>query len=68
MTVQIVHALSKQQAAELRRLIGAFVRESLSDSWKSGGDPDDVPVIEAELAASKARLERFIIHLMKSGE
>lgn len=40
----------------VERLIGA----EIADSWKGGGDPDDIPEIERELRLARRELERFL--------
>lgn len=44
----------------LRIMINTYVEHSIADSWKGGGDPHDVPVIEAQLKLIKAQLMTHI--------
>lgn len=44
----------------LRSLIYQYAEAHEADSWKGGGDPADVPVIEANLALAYARMNRHI--------
>jgi hypothetical protein len=41
-------------------LIAAYTEASIQESWKGGGDPLDVPVLEAELALARLKLEAHI--------
>ena len=66
--IQIQHSLSDQQAQQLHTLIAAYVEAQIADSWKGGGDPNDIPIIEAEAEVAKLKLERFIAKLVESGK
>lgn len=44
----------------LMRFIQNYADAQEANSWKGGGDPADVPVIEAQLQLAKAQLEQFI--------
>lgn len=41
-------------------LIKEHVEVSIAESWKGGGDPDDMPVLEKELELSGLRLATHI--------
>jgi hypothetical protein len=41
----------------LRLCIAQHAAAQVADSWSGGGDPLDVPVLEAEAKAAAARLE-----------
>lgn len=47
--------LTPRQAAKMRRLLSAYIRASIDDSLKGGGHPEDVSLIEAELAYAKVK-------------
>lgn len=46
----------KQLQAAIRRL----VRAEINNSWKGGGDPDYIPLIEKELKSAKRSLRNII--------
>lgn len=66
--VRVESSLSSDQASRLHELISELVAAEVADSWKGGGDPVDVPVVEAELALAKANLVNFIAKLVRNGE
>lgn len=66
--IQVQHSLSEAQAEQLLALIAAHVQAQVADSWCGGGDPDDIPLIEAEAKVAQARLERFIAKLVQAGK
>ena len=45
---------------ELKSLISDFAAVSVAESWKGGGDPADVSVLEARLTLATLRLEAHI--------
>jgi len=55
--------ISKAQADKLRTLIADYAEDKVADSWKGGGDPSHIPLIEQDLATSKRKLEEFIHEL-----
>ncbi len=57
--------ITKNQANHLKTLIRQLVQAELADSWKGGGDPDDVPDIEKELIKCKRQIKQYIEHLQK---
>lgn len=46
--------------ARLRRAIGRYTRAYNADSWKGGGDPDDIPAIEQELRSARKALSALL--------
>jgi len=46
--------------ARLGALIQAYADAQEADSWKGGGDPSEVPVIEARLQLARAELNAHI--------
>jgi hypothetical protein len=65
--VQIRHGLSTEQAHQLMELVGAHAQAQVADSWKGGGDPVDIPVIELEAKLAEAELVRFVTKLVQEG-
>ncbi len=51
---------NEQMWNKLGKLINAYAEAYASDAMKGGGDPIDVPVIEAELVAANARVNAQI--------
>lgn len=51
--------------ATLEELITAFADAQESDSWKGGGDPEYIPVIEAELELAKLKLRTHIDYMRR---
>ncbi len=51
------------QAQRLKRLIDERVKAAIAESWSGGGDPADVPALEAALKLAEAKLEHYINHL-----
>lgn len=66
--IRVQHSLSEAQASELRTLIAAHVTAQVSDSWAGGGDPLDVPVVQAAAALAEAELGAFIARLVRDGK
>lgn len=62
--IQIEHSLSAAQAETLLDLVSTLVAAEVAHSWKGGGDPCDIPVIEAELALARAKLDAFVTRLV----
>ncbi len=60
--------ITKEQAAQLRRMIEAYKFAHEVDSWKGGGDPEDVPAIEKRLKEADARLYQFIKSITEGGK
>lgn len=61
-------SLTPKQAEELHRLIRSLVRAEVADSWKGGGYPDDIPIIEGELKAARIRIKLYINRLTKGAK
>jgi len=53
----------KSQAAALRKRIKRYANAKIDDSWKGGGDPNDIPEIERELRVAKQNLDNYINRL-----
>lgn len=51
----------------LRRLISEYVDAAIAESWKGGGDPAEMPLLEAREQLAKAQLEVHI-HRMERDE
>lgn len=45
-----------QLKVTLRFLISEYVDAAVAESWKGGGDPADIPVLDAQLELAKAKL------------
>lgn len=65
--IQIESSLTKKQAEQLRRCINAYVKASIAYSWRGGGDPLDIPCIEANYKLQKAALDAFINKFVRYG-
>jgi hypothetical protein len=62
-STKIPTAWEKERArdfGQLRLLVAAYADASIADSWKGGGDPSDVPIIEKELELATLKLNRHI--------
>lgn len=57
--------MTPEQARKLRRLIRQYALAKVEDSWKGAQDPQDRPVVEAELKAAAKKLDAFINHQIK---
>lgn len=66
--IQVQHSLSAAQAKTLRILIREHAQAQVALSWAGGGDPLDVPSLEASAALAAANLEAFIARLVRDGE
>lgn len=55
--------LTKAEAAKLRRAVTRYVRARIEHSWKGGGDPADIPAINAEYKAARIAYHSTIAHL-----
>jgi hypothetical protein len=53
-TLQHRIPLTRTQAAKLRRALTTLLRATIDDTWKGGGDPADIPLIESELRSARA--------------
>jgi len=65
--IQIRHGLSKELGEQLMKLVGEHVQAQVAESWKGGGDPTDIPIIEAEAALAEAKLVKFVTNLVREG-
>lgn len=52
--------ITKLQRRALQRAIRALVKAEIADSWKGGGYPDDIPIIEEELLDAKRALTQLL--------
>lgn len=50
--------MTLNQRNRITRAINKYVRAFDADSWKGGGDPADIPAIEARLRQAKKQLKR----------
>lgn len=53
-------AKSPNKWEQLSTLIQEYADAQEADSWKGGGDPDAIPVVEAQLQLARARLNAHI--------
>lgn len=49
----------------LQRKIHRYVKAAIADSWKGGGDPEDIPDIEQEYQAASELVFWEIWHLFE---
>lgn len=52
------------QAQCLKKLVIELVKAAVAESWSGGGDPADIPALEAQLALAQAKLDHYINHLV----
>lgn len=52
----------------LAQLITKYADAAIDDSWKGGGDPDSIPVIEAQLQLAAAELTAHIALMKRTFE
>ena len=52
--------MTPAQAKELRKSITLLVKAAIADSWKGGGDPSDIPLIETELECANLRVQSLL--------
>lgn len=55
--------ISKSQKRAIQRAVRQLVKAEVNDSWKGGGNPADIPIIEMELKETKARFHRLLNRL-----
>jgi len=48
------------QAKQLRAAVRKLVRAEIADSWKGGGYPEDMPIIEADLIVARAQFDAIL--------
>jgi hypothetical protein len=65
--IQVRHGLSAELGHQLMEMVGKHVQAQVADSWKGGGDPVDVPIIELEAKLAEAELVRFVTRLVQEG-
>ena len=53
-------SLTLSQRKTLHRKITAYVVAAIRDSWAGGGDPADVPLLEANLNITERDLSSYI--------
>lgn len=56
------------QRRRLVTLLHKYAQAIVNDSWKGGGDPADIPEIEAELINAKRNLDHYLDILEKRTE
>ena len=52
--------ITGEQSDHLVNLISDYVSASIDDSWKGGGDPAEIPEIEANLALASKKLNEYL--------
>jgi hypothetical protein len=52
--------MSPLEAKKLKRAIRQLVLAEIADSWKGGGYPEDIPIIEEELRRARIRVSVII--------
>ena len=52
--------------ARLVRLIQQYAAASVAESWKGGGDPDDIPVLEMRLRLTRAEVNAELARLRRA--
>lgn len=50
----------------LRTLIGAYAKASIGESWKGGGDPLDLEVLELRLKLAELELNNHISRMQEA--
>ena len=48
--------------ARIQKVIDRLIKAEIEDSWKGGGDPEDIPEIEKELRRARASFEKLLKH------
>lgn len=48
------------QAARIKRAVTRLIKAEVADSWKGGGDPNDIPAIEAELKLARKHFDEVL--------
>lgn len=46
--------------ARIDKVVQRLIKAELEDSWKGGGDPEDIPDIELELRRAKRAYEKLL--------
>jgi len=52
--------ITYEKSQRLSQLIAAYCAAAVAESWKGAGYPDDMVVLEQELAAAKNELDVFV--------
>ncbi len=52
--------MTPSQAATLKKAITALCKAAIADSWKGGGDPSDIPLIETDLECANLRVQSLL--------
>ncbi len=60
--------LNGKEAAKLKRLIRRFANAQEDKSWAGGGDPDNIPDINAEFKEARKALNDYIRSLTDVSE
>lgn len=55
--------LTEKEAKKLNGLIHKLIQAEVTDSWKGGGDPQDIPIIEAELKIARLQVKKYLQEL-----
>ena len=55
-----MNANDKRLMRRLRDAINEHRNAAIEDSWKGGGDPEDIPLIEADLVRTRRKLHRTL--------
>jgi hypothetical protein len=58
-------ARQPDQWAQLRALIQAYADAQEADSWKGGGDPEEMPLREKELELAQLKLNTHIAQMVR---
>ena len=57
---EVVRKKQKDMWVQLEQLIKNYADAVVTESWKGGGDPADIPVIDAMLELERIKLQRHI--------
>jgi hypothetical protein len=49
-----IRGVAQRLERDIKRAVTRLIKAEISDSWKGGGDPSDIPDIERELAEARA--------------
>lgn len=58
----------KDMWEKLDELVDTYATAAIADSWSGGGDPADVPVIQADLLKSKYAVDAQIVKIRREYE
>jgi len=62
------HVQRKKLTDQLRAAVNEYVDSAIAESWKGGGDPADIPVLEAQLQLSHARYTAVLDKIERDGD